>query len=103
MNNELILEKLETLQKYINKETSHILLNSKKSYITDMFSNIKEMIQSEEIKYPIHECCCGNQKTCDCISDPHDNDEWGEMIPLPNSRMATKEEIEKWNKIKLPF
>ena len=53
--------------------------------------------------YPIHECWCGNQQTCDCISEPHDNDEWGELIPLPGSRIATKEEMEKWNKVKLPF
>ena len=36
------------------------------------------------------------------ISDTHD-DEWGEMIPLPGSRIATKEEMEKYDKIKLPF
>lgn len=37
------------------------------------------------------------------ISDPIDDDEWGEMIPLPGSRIATKEEMEKYDKIKLPF
>jgi hypothetical protein len=36
------------------------------------------------------------------FSDSHD-DEWGEMIPLPGSRIATKEEMEQYDKIKLPF
>lgn len=39
-----IRETLERLQMYINKETFHILLNSKKGYINDMFKNIDDMI-----------------------------------------------------------
>ena len=41
---EEIKETLERLQIYINKETSHVLLNSKREYIKDMFSNIDNMI-----------------------------------------------------------
>lgn len=62
-----------------------------------------QMILNDEPLYPIHECWCGNQETCDCISEPNDNDEWGEMIPLPGSRVATKEEMAELDKIKLPF
>lgn len=29
--------------------------------------------------------------------------EWGELTPLPNNRVLTQEEIEKINKVKLPF
>jgi hypothetical protein len=54
-------------------------------------------------EYPIHTCWCGNQETCDCISEPNDNDEWGELIPLEGSKVMSEEEVEKLNKIKLPF
>jgi hypothetical protein len=29
---------------------------------------------SKEDRYPMHECWCGSYETCDCISEPHDND-----------------------------
>lgn len=41
---EQITETLERLQRYINKETYHILLNGKKEDINDMFKNIDDMI-----------------------------------------------------------
>ncbi|CAB4215271.1 hypothetical protein UFOVP1475_2 [uncultured Caudovirales phage] len=41
---EEIKETLERLQKYIHRETYHILLNGKKEYIKDVFSNIDDMI-----------------------------------------------------------
>jgi hypothetical protein len=71
---------------------------------------------SKEIKYPTHDCWCGNQETCDCISEPNDNDygpywckhpdENGNKIPMTKvkgSRVMSKEEVEELNKIKLPF
>ena len=39
-----IVETLERLQMYINKETYHLLLQSKKGYISDMFKNVHDMI-----------------------------------------------------------
>jgi len=41
---EQITETLERLQMYINRETYHLLLQSKKGYISDMFKNIDDMI-----------------------------------------------------------
>jgi hypothetical protein len=68
-----------------------------------------------KLEYPMHPCWCGNQEACDCISDPHDNDEYGpywsedkdgnlvEMTKVKGSRIMSKEEVEELNKIKLPF
>ena len=95
-----ILEQLEEIKKYIWLETGNAnMLYGKREYINDKLKKIIYQLSP----YPTHECWCGNQETCDCISDPHDNDEWGEMIPLPNSRVLSKEEMEKYNKVKLPF
>lgn len=41
---EQITETLERLQMYINRETYHLLLQSKKGYISDMFKNVDDMI-----------------------------------------------------------
>jgi uncharacterized protein YaaN involved in tellurite resistance len=41
---EEIRETLERLQMYINRETYHLLLQSKKGYISDMFKNVDDMI-----------------------------------------------------------
>jgi bisphosphoglycerate-dependent phosphoglycerate mutase len=41
---EEIVETLDRLKTYINKETYHILLNGKKEYINDTFNNIDDMI-----------------------------------------------------------
>jgi hypothetical protein len=41
---EQITETLERLQMYINRETYHLLLQSKKGYINDMFKNVDDMI-----------------------------------------------------------
>ena len=41
---EQIRETLERLQMYINRETYHLLLQSKKGYISDMFKNVDDMI-----------------------------------------------------------
>ena len=41
---EEIRETLERLQIYINKETAHLLLYSKREYINDMFKNVDDMI-----------------------------------------------------------
>ena len=65
-------------------------------------------------EYPTHPCWCGNQQTCDCISEPNDNDygpywcedENGnliEMTKVEGSSVMSKEEVEQLNKIKLPF
>ena len=71
---------------------------------------------TKEIKYPTHDCWCGNEETGDCISEPNDNedgpywckypDENGNKIPMTKvkgSRVMSKEEVEELNKIKLPF
>ena len=71
---------------------------------------------TKKIKYPLHDCWCGNQETCDCISEPNDNeneqywckhtDENGYKIPMTKvkgSRVMSKEEVKELNKIKLPF
>jgi len=41
---EEIVETLDRLKTYINKETYHLLLQSKKGYINDMFKNVDDMI-----------------------------------------------------------
>jgi len=41
---EEIVETLERLQEYINKETAHLILFSKREYINDMFKNVDDMI-----------------------------------------------------------
>jgi len=41
---EEIVETLDRLKTYINKETYQALLYSKKSYINDMFKNVDDMI-----------------------------------------------------------
>jgi phosphate uptake regulator len=41
---EEIVETLERLQRYINKETAHLILYSKREYINDMFKNVDDMI-----------------------------------------------------------
>ena len=41
---EQIVETLERLQRYINKETIHKILYSKREYINDMFKNVDDMI-----------------------------------------------------------
>lgn len=43
---EEIVETLERLQTYINKETAHLLLFSKREYINDMFKNVDNMIDN---------------------------------------------------------
>jgi hypothetical protein len=71
---------------------------------------------TKEIKYPTHDCWCGNQKTCDCISEPNDNedgqywckypDENGNKIPMTKvkgSSVMSEEEVKELSKIKLPF
>jgi hypothetical protein len=77
-------------------------------------SNVKQMFEELQNEYPTHPCWCGNQETCDCISEPNDNDfgpywcedENGnlvEMTKVEGSRIMSKEEVEELNKIKLPF
>jgi hypothetical protein len=41
---EQIVETLDRLKTYINKETAHILLYSRREYINDMFKNVDDMI-----------------------------------------------------------
>ena len=41
---EQIVETLERLHMYINKETAHLILYSKREYINDMFKNVDDMI-----------------------------------------------------------
>ena len=43
---EEIVETLERLQTYINKETAHLLLFSKREYINDMFKNVDNKIDN---------------------------------------------------------
>jgi hypothetical protein len=41
---EEIVETLDRLKTYINKETAHLILFSKREYINDMFKNVDDMI-----------------------------------------------------------
>jgi hypothetical protein len=41
---EEIVETLDRLKTYINKETAHILLYSRREYINDVFKNVDDMI-----------------------------------------------------------
>lgn len=106
-----ILEQLEEIKKYIWLETGNAnMLYGKREYINDKLKKIIYQLSP----YPTHECWCGNQETCDCISEPNDNDfgpywcedENGnliEMTKVEGSRVMNKEEVEELNKIKLPF
>ena len=103
MQEHIIVDR-ELMRQLIDIETLKCEVHSdiEKVWMYDTSKPLNEVSETERIKL-IERVFYKVANQWDYISDQHDNDEWGEMIPLPGSRMATKEEIEKWDKIKLPF
>jgi hypothetical protein len=65
---------------FCNREVNESLLERLYCELNDKIAEeaIDEEIETPE--YPKHECWCGSYETCDCISDPNDNEETDEDL-----------------------